>query len=160
FDRFAAAESDPTQDLAVLQARKAPGLVIQGPPGTGKSQSIVNMVADTIGLKKSILIVCQKQAALDVVHKRLQREGLNDRLTIVKDVTKDRRPVIEAVRNQVAAIFANGTPDARWGRQRKGVLERIKRLEEQLNAHQEALHRRDEVSGRTYRELIGELVAL
>src|SRR5262249_11310244 len=26
--------------------------------------------------------------------------------------------------------------------------------------HQEALHRRDEVSGRTYRELIGELVAL
>src|SRR5262249_47754537 len=48
-DRFATAESDPTQDLAVLQARRAPGLLVEGPPGTGKSQTIVNMVTDAIG---------------------------------------------------------------------------------------------------------------
>ena len=82
-------------------ARSGPGLVIEGPPGTGKSQTIVNMVADGIGRKKSILIICQKQAALDVVCKRLHREGLGERLVMVTDVSKDRRPVIQAVREQV-----------------------------------------------------------
>ena len=159
-DRYATAESDPTQDRAVVMARNGPGLVIEGPPGTGKSQTIVNMVADAIGRKKSILIICQKQAALDVVCKRLQREGLGNRLVMVTDLSKDRRPVIQAVREQVEAILANGAPDASWQRQRKAVLDRIRRLEERLNAHQEALHVRDELSGRTYRELVSELVAL
>src|SRR5215831_16096048 len=62
-DRYATAESDPTQDQAVVMARNGHGLVIEGPPGTGKSQTILNTVADTIGRKKSILIICQKQAA-------------------------------------------------------------------------------------------------
>lgn len=159
-DRFTTAESDPTQDLAVLQSRTAPGLVVEGPPGTGKSQTIVNLVADAIGRKKSILIVCQKQAALDVVFKRLQREGLDDRLMLVRDESKDRRAVIQAVRDQVTALFTNGAPNTVWMRQRNEVLERIKRLESQLNAHQEALHRRDDASGLTYREIVGELISL
>ena len=75
-DRYVTADSDPAQDRAVARARLGPGLVIEGPPGTGKSQTIVNLVADAIGRKSSLLIVCQKQAALDVVYKRLEREGL------------------------------------------------------------------------------------
>lgn len=159
-DRYATAESDPTQDRAVAQARSGLGLVIEGPPGTGKSQTIVNMVADAIGRKKSILIICQKQAALDVVCKRLQREGLDDRLVMVTDLVRDRRPIIEAVRVQVEGILLNGAPDTTWQRQRRAVLDRIKRLEDQLNAHQQSMHEREEVSGRTYRELVAELVAL
>jgi primosomal replication protein N'' len=159
-DRYATAESDPTQDRAVVQARSGPGLVIEGPPGTGKSQTIVNMVADTIGRKKSILIICQKQAALDVVCKRLQREGLADRLVMVTDLVKDRRPIIEAIRVQVEGILQNGAPDTTWQRQRQAVLDRIKRLEDQLNAHQKSMHEREQVSGLTYRELVAELVAL
>lgn len=159
-NRFTTADSDPTQDLAVLQSRTAPGLVVEGPPGTGKSQTIVNLVADAIGRKRSILIVCQKQAALDVVFKRLQREGLDDRLMLVRDESKDRRAVIQAVRDQVTALFTNGAPSTVWMRQRNEVLERIKRLESQLNAHQDALHRRDGLSGRSYREIVGELIAI
>jgi hypothetical protein len=159
-DRYATGESDPTQDRAVMQARNGPGLVIEGPPGTGKSQTIVNMVADAIGRKKSILIICQKQAALDVVCKRLQREGLQDRLVMVTDLSKDRRPVIQAVRDQVSGVLFNGATDTTWQRQRRAVLERIKRSEDRLNAHQLAVHERDEVSGLTYRELVSELVRL
>lgn len=95
FDRFITADSDPTQDRAVARARSGQGLVIEGPPGTGKSQTIVNLVADAIGRKKSLLLVCQKQAALDVVHKRLEREGLADRVVMVTDPTKDRRAILE-----------------------------------------------------------------
>ena len=159
-DRYATAESDPTQDRAVVQARSWPGVVIEGPPGTGKSQTIVNMVADAIGRKKSILIICQKQAALDVVCKRLQREGLEDRLVMVTDLVRNRRPVIEAIRVQVQGILLNGAPDTTWQRQRRAVLDRIKRFEDQLNAHQQSMHEREEVSGLTYRELVAELVAL
>jgi len=159
-DRYATAESDPTQDRAVVQARSGAGLVIEGPPGTGKSQTIVNMVADAIGRKKTILIICQKQAALDVVCKRLQREGLESRLALVTDLKRDKRRVIQAVRDQVEAILLNGVPDSSWQNQRRAVLNRIKRFEDQLNAHQRSMHEREEVSGRTYRELVSELVAL
>jgi primosomal replication protein N'' len=75
-DRFLSAESDPSQEAAVFAARHAPGLLLEGPPGTGKSQTIVNIIADAIGRKKSVLVICQKHAAIDVVRKRLEREGL------------------------------------------------------------------------------------
>lgn len=88
--RFFTAPSDPSQEDAVLQARQAPGLLIEGPPGTGKSQTIVNMVADAIGRQKSLLIVCQKHAALEVVHKRLVAEGLGNRIMMLNDVNRDR----------------------------------------------------------------------
>ncbi|HSO02822.1 MAG TPA: DUF4011 domain-containing protein, partial [Gaiellaceae bacterium] len=54
-DRYTSADSDPSQDQAVLEARTGSGLVVEGPPGTGKSQTIVNMVADAIGRQKSLL---------------------------------------------------------------------------------------------------------
>src|SRR5258707_13294564 len=82
-ERFFTAPSDPSQEAAVFEARCPPGLVVQGPPGTGKSQTIVNMVADAIGREKSLLVVCQKQAALEVVRKRLDAEGLGDRIVML-----------------------------------------------------------------------------
>ena len=86
-DRYFTVHSDPSQEEAVLRARSAPGLLVEGPPGTGKSQTIVNMVGDAIGQKRSLLIVCQKHAALEVVHKRLVAEGLGNRIVMVNDVT-------------------------------------------------------------------------
>jgi primosomal replication protein N'' len=159
-DRHTTAESDPTQDDAVAQARLGRGLVIEGPPGTGKSQTIVNIVTDAVGRKQTVAIVCQKQAALDVVSKRLQREGLGARMVMVKDLVKDRRPIIEAVRNQVEGILDEGSPDIDWPQRRRAVLDRIRRLEHELNSHHEAIYHRDELSGATYRQLIGLLIAL
>ena len=82
-DRYSTGESDPSQTRAVMQARVSPGLVVEGPPGTGKSQTIVNMVADTIGRGSSVLIVCQQQPALDVVRKRLEAEGFGSRVVMI-----------------------------------------------------------------------------
>lgn len=84
-ERYFTADSDPSQEAAVLEARQAPGLVIEGPPGTGKSQTIVNMVADAIGTGKSLLVICQKQAALEVVRKRLDKERLSDRFVMTEE---------------------------------------------------------------------------
>ncbi len=159
-DRFITADTDPAQDRAVARARGGAGLVIEGPPGTGKSQTIVNLVADAIGRKNSLLLVCQKQAALDVVHKRLEREGLGGRIIMVKDPTKDRRAILEQIRSQIDHLRANGSSNSHWRRQRAEAVGRITRLEAQINERHIALRARDETSGRSYRETIGDLIEI
>ena len=160
-DRYFTAASDPSQEAAVIDARLAPGLLVEGPPGTGKSQTIVNMIADAIGRQKTLLVICQKQAALDVVRKRLSKENLDTRVMIVTDMTRDRAPIIKAIRDQVTALHdrpAGGAPS--WRRERERLAARIDMLEGELDRHQAAFHRVDELSGLTYRALLAELVGL
>ncbi|PRZ52306.1 serine/threonine protein kinase [Paraburkholderia fungorum] len=159
-ERFLTVASDPSQESAVMQARQGPGLLVEGPPGTGKSQTIVNMVADAIGRGKSLLIVCQKHAALEVVHKRLVAEGLGDRIVMVNDVNKDREPTIRAVREQLDAIIRGSSFDNTWVRQRERMAARIETLEGELDRQHQALHRVDDSTGLSYRALLGELIQL
>lgn len=158
-ERYFTAPSDPSQEDAVRQARQAPGLLVEGPPGTGKSQTIVNMVADAIGRKKSLLIVCQKHAALEVVYKRLVAEGLGNRIVMVNDVNRDREPVVRAVREQLQALQAS-VPARPWRGRRERLAARIESLEGELDGFHASLHRVDERIGLSYRGLLGELVEL
>lgn len=160
-DRFFTVFSDPSQEAAVLQARTAPGLLVEGPPGTGKSQTIVNMVGDAIGRGKSILIVCQKHAALEVVHKRLVAEGLAERVVMVNDVNRDRLPIIRAVREQLDTVVRRPTDAAaQIQRKREAVAARIESNEATLDKHHTSLHQVDEAIGLSYRVLLGELIEL
>jgi hypothetical protein len=160
-DRFLTVESDPSQEAAVLRARAAPGLLVEGPPGTGKSQTIVNIVADAIGRGESVLVVCQKQAALRVVEKRLAAEGLRDRLFVVVDVNRDRESIVRALREQEEAVRkADPSHAAALRQKRAGLAGRIEALEAEIDRHHEALHAADGVTGLSYRALLGELVGL
>jgi len=159
-DRFLTVASDPSQESAVLKARHEPGLLIEGPPGTGKSQTIVNMVGDAIGRRKSLLIVCQKHAALEVVHKRLVAEGLGDRVIMINDVNKDREPTIRTVREQLDGIFKGSMFESGWVKQRERVAAKIESLEGELDRLHRALHDTDEATGLSYRALLGELIQL
>jgi primosomal replication protein N'' len=158
-DRYFTAASDPSQETAVMEARNGAGLLIEGPPGTGKSQTIVNMVGDAIGRQKSLLIVCQKQAALEVVHKRLEAEGLGDRIMMINDVNKDRQRAIRAVREQLDALWALPAGGVPWRQQREQVAARIEALEAELDRHQVALHVVDRATGSSYRQVLGDLIA-
>ncbi len=160
-DRYFPAPSDPSQEQAVFLARDTAGLVVEGPPGTGKSQTIVNLVSDAIGNGRSVLIVCQKQAALDVVKKRLEAEGISNRLIQIQDVNRDRLPVIRAVREQIEECFRRGNDSLEASRrQRTTRASQFESLESQLNLHHQALHEPDAVTGMSYREILGELVLL
>lgn len=159
-DRFFTVFSDPSQEAAVLQARISPGLLVEGPPGTGKSQTIVNMVGDAIGRGKTILIVCQKHAALEVVHKRLVAEGLGERIVMVNDVNKDRQSIIRAVREQLDKVLQPTDAAAQIQRKREAVAARIESNEATLDKHHTSLHQVDEAIGLSYRVLLGELIEL
>lgn len=159
-ERYFTADSDPSQETAVLEARSGRGLLVEGPPGTGKSQTIVNMVADAIGTGRSLLVVCQKQAALEVVHKRLEAAGLGNRVVMVNDVNKDREPVIRAVREQLEELFQRPQGASGWRQQREQTAARIESLERDLDGQHRALHAVDGQTGLSYRLVLGDLVGL
>jgi hypothetical protein len=71
-------DADASQHSALVDVMKGHNLVIQGPPGTGKSQTIANIIAGALAAEKSVLFVAEKQAALDVVKRKLERSGLGD----------------------------------------------------------------------------------
>ncbi|MES3100589.1 AAA domain-containing protein [Sphingomonas faeni] len=159
-ERYFTVDSDPSQEAAVLEARSGRGLLVEGPPGTGKSQTIVNMVADAIGTGRSLLVVCQKQAALEVVHKRLEAAGLGDRIVMVNDVNKDRRTVIQSIREQLEELFRRPQNATGWRQQRQQAAARIESLERELDGQHRALHVVDPQTGLSYRLVIGDLIGL
>jgi hypothetical protein len=159
-ERFFTTDSDPSQEAAVFEARNAPGLVIEGPPGTGKSQTIVNMVADAVGRGRSVLVVCQKQPALDVVRRRLDAEGFGKRLVMITDVNADRERVVRSVREQIESIADSGPEIENVSRTRTRLAARLQGLKKDLDEHHAALHTVDPITGLSYRALLAELMAL
>ena len=71
-------EADSSQLQAVASARAGTSFVMIGPPGTGKSQTIANIIADTLSQGRTVLFVAEKRAALEVVQRRLRGVGLGD----------------------------------------------------------------------------------
>jgi hypothetical protein len=52
--------------------------VLDGPPGTGKSQTIANIIAESLATGKTVLFVSEKAAARQVVKRRLDASNLGD----------------------------------------------------------------------------------
>lgn len=69
---------DGSQLQAVTWAETGRSFVLEGPPGTGKSQTITNLIANALAADKTVLFVAEKQAALDVVRRRLDKVGVGD----------------------------------------------------------------------------------
>ncbi len=51
--------------------------VIQGPPGTGKTQTILNIIANLLRDKKSVLVVSNNNSATENVLEKLVKDGLD-----------------------------------------------------------------------------------
>lgn len=91
--------ADPSQRSVIAECRRHGATVVDGPPGTGKSQVIVNLVAEALRRGERVAVVCEKRAALDVVHQRLAAIGFGKALAVVHDVHEDRK----ALYAQIAA---------------------------------------------------------
>ncbi|WP_328811374.1 DUF3320 domain-containing protein [Rhodococcus sp. NBC_00294] len=89
--------ADGSQLRAVALAADGHTFVLEGPPGTGKSQTITNLIAHTLAQGKSVLFVAEKQAALDVVKRRLDKIGLSEFTLDLHG--KDQSP--QAIRDQL-----------------------------------------------------------
>jgi len=68
--------SNLSQMKAVDNAFKSQISIIQGPPGTGKTQTILNIIANIISRKKSVLIVSNNNSAVENIQEKLEKKGL------------------------------------------------------------------------------------
>lgn len=159
--RYTTMDIDPSQDQAVLRSRNIPGIVIEGPPGTGKSQTIVNIISDCIGRNEKILVVSQKRAAIQVILKRLQSVGLEKRALLVTDLARDRQPIIQGIREQIANYSSQSYDKNNIDRlleKRQNLSKQIDRIELDLDELSHQIHIIDEPSGLSYRNILSELI--
>ncbi len=126
---------DGSQLEAVRWAAAGRSFVLEGPPGTGKSQTITNVIAHALAEGRRVLFVAEKQAALDVVKRRLDAVGLG---TFSLDLHgKNQTPA--AVRAQLREALharAEGNPTA-WEAQRaqyRALVAHLRRYPEALHA--------------------------
>lgn len=153
-ERYLTLDADPSQEQAVLQARAAPGLVVQGPPGTGKSQTIVNIVTDCLGRGETVLVVCEKKAALDIVQKRLAGEKLDHRLIRIEDTGSDRQTILNQLRSQVTQLHDATERAESWRTERQRTGAHLEAVEARLDAYHFAVHAPHDRFGLSYREVL------
>jgi DNA polymerase III delta prime subunit len=103
--------ADGSQIEAIRWAAAGKSFILEGPPGTGKSQTITNLIAHLLAEGKKVLFVAEKQAALDVVKRRLDQVGLG---TFSLDV-HGKTQTVQAVRQQVrTAMEARTESSSSW----------------------------------------------
>ena len=91
-------DADASQHSALIDVMKGKNLVIQGPPGTGKSQTITNVIANLIGGGMTVLFLAEKQAALEVVKRRMDKAGLGEFCLELHSDRASSRRVIESLK--------------------------------------------------------------
>ncbi len=101
---FAVFDMDASQEQVLQSVKRGQSVVVQGPPGTGKSQLICNLVTDFVARGKTVWVVCQKRAALDVVFNRLASKGFGNFAALVHDFEADRRKVFAQLKLQIEEV--------------------------------------------------------
>ena len=122
---------------------------MHGPPGTGKSQTITNIIANAIYGGKRVLFVAEKQAALQVVKKRLSEIGVGDFcLELHSGKNTDKGEIVRSIENTLA-LKKSGTDD-------KFVLagEKIKSARNTLKAPLTALHKKRRLGVSVYEAIV------
>jgi Superfamily I DNA and RNA helicases and helicase subunits len=128
-DLYHVITADPTQTKAILKSREKESYIIQGPPGTGKSQTITNLIADFAARGQSILFICEKRAALDVVFHRLKQQGLDELCCYIHDSLGDKREFIRNLKATYEDFTDNQMDLERIQASREALL---KQMSEQL----------------------------
>ncbi len=95
--------ADSSQYEALIIGRRGKNLLVNGPPGTGKSQTITNIIADTLANGQTVLFVSAKSAALEVVHERLRKLGLGQFVLEAHSTQSGRMRIMDDLKETLRA---------------------------------------------------------
>ncbi|MBE9605059.1 DUF4011 domain-containing protein [Acetobacteraceae bacterium H6797] len=146
---------DGSQALAVEAVRRGQSLVIQGPPGTGKSQVITAIIAQAVMDGRSVLFVAEKQAAIEVVERRLRNIGLGPALLSLPDPDVSRQAVMASLREALEP--APPSQEQALLPHREAIVTRLGALRGRLNRHAKAMGATIGEAGVPLAEVIGKL---
>jgi hypothetical protein len=138
-ERHLVVAADGSQLAAIAQARAGDNFVIQGPPGTGKSQTITNLVADYVARGQRVLFVCQKRAALDVVHARLRAQGLAEICTLVHDSQLDKKAFVLGLRDTYERWLGDDEPAEAVEARRTALITELSTAVDEVARYEQAL---------------------
>jgi very-short-patch-repair endonuclease len=140
-------EADSSQLRAVAAAARGESFILIGPPGTGKSQTIANIISNTLAEGRSVLFVAEKRAALEVVQRRLKHIGLGDFCLDLFSAKASKMAVLEQLGRAQQAREAFDLTD--WSSAGLDAAD----LRADLNGYVRELHRRGRNGWTSYRAI-------
>lgn len=151
-------DADSSQQVVIEAVKEGLSCVVQGPPGTGKSQTIVNIIAELIGKKKKVLVVAEKQTALEVVFQRLKESKLEDAcLNLHHQGTTKAKDFFNELDQTVTQLLQRNEPQQRdWDT----FFKPLRDCRQILNNHAVGLHKREQPLNKSAFELYGEILRL
>jgi very-short-patch-repair endonuclease len=138
-------DADPSQIAVIEEVKAGRNLVVEGPPGTGKSQTITNLIAETLAAGRTVLFVSEKMAALEVVKSRLDDAGLDSFCLELHSRKSNKKAVLAELQRSLATKPRAPLPEA----------EEHEPLKRDLNAYAQALREPVGAWGRTPWQLFG-----
>jgi very-short-patch-repair endonuclease len=150
-------DADSTQHRTIVLVGKGQNGVVQGPPGTGKSQTISNLIAQSVAEGRRVLFVAEKRAALDAVIKRLNHPevGLGHLVLDLHGASVSRKEVmaklahaLEQIRN---ALPVDGA---------EAVHREYETRRKQLNDHARRVNQIRQPTGLSVNQMVGRLLRL
>lgn len=163
FQPISSVETDPAQQSILHSLEKSRNVLIQGPPGTGKSQTLTAVLINALENNKKTIVVCEKRTALEVLHNALKEKGLDYHCVLIRDIIKDRRTVVDSVRDRVDNSDYNPyTYETYTYKPSKENLENIvnkaKNLIENINGKHQKLDQRI-IGNKSWTDVVGNLLA-
>lgn len=153
-DTFQVVDADASQQDAILYAKKGVSFVLQGPPGTGKSQTITNIISESLADGKKVLFVSEKMAALEVVYKRLESVGLSDFCLTLHSHKANKKAVLEELGRTLNINRVKLQEEALF------KLELLEKEREELNQYSLDIHTKCLPLNKTIYEVNGLLAKL
>lgn len=130
---FQILDADSSQQKAIEAVKEGKNLVIEGPPGTGKSQTIANIISEFLAEGKKVLFVSQKMAALEVVKKRLDNNGLGD---FCLELHSRKTNKDEVLKELVRVLEMQKKPDHSHDEE----IDRLEKIKDELNSYVKDIH--------------------
>jgi very-short-patch-repair endonuclease len=157
FQPLSSVETDPSQQSILTSLKTTRNLLIQGPPGTGKSQTLTAVLINALENKKKTIVVCEKKTALEVLHKALIERGLNYHTVLIRDIVKDRKVVVDSVRERVDESFYKSYRYRSSKETLDNILDKSAGLIQTINKKHKKIDKKL-LGDRSWTDLVGELL--
>ncbi|MBK7181425.1 MAG: hypothetical protein IPH89_00020 [Bacteroidetes bacterium] len=158
FQPISSVETDPSQQSILHSLEATRNILIQGPPGTGKSQTLTAVLINALENNKKTIVVCEKRTALEVLHKALIEKGLNYHCVLVRDIVKDRKTVVDSVRDRVDTSEYKRYRYNYSKESLDNLITRAKNLISSINKKHQKLDKKL-IGNKSWSDVVGDLLA-
>ncbi len=149
-------DADSTQHRVVVIVGSGQNCVVQGPPGTGKSQTIANLIVQSVAEGLRVLFVAEKRAALDAVVKRLSHPnvGLGHLILDLHGASVSRKEVMKCLGQILEQVRYAKPVDG------ESIHQEFEARRKQLNEHARRMNQVQQPTGLSVNRMIGKLLRL